>query len=66
MQQNRPRKSGVKVRVGSLTVVIPGKDGTNFEDDSNGISIVQQNPLIITRPRKHQPAGPEDNTEGWI
>ncbi len=65
MQKDKPRKSGVRVRVGSLTVVVGGNEEAT-EDDSNQVSIVQRNPLIINGVRVRRSAGPKSGAEEWI
>jgi hypothetical protein len=62
--QDESLRPGVKVRVGSISFVIPEED--TLEDYPNQVSVVQQSPVIINGVRADQSAGRRDSTEEWI
>lgn len=63
--QDQPRKPGVKVRVGSITLVMPEEEDDGHEDRPGSINVVQQSSMIINGFRASQPAGRQDSTEEW-
>lgn len=63
--QDESQRPGVKVRVGSISFVIPEEEDT-LEDYPNQVSVIQQSPVIINGVRADQSAGRRDSTEEWI
>jgi hypothetical protein len=63
--QEEPRRARAKIRVGSITFVIPEEDDT-LDDHPKLVSVVQQSPVIINRSHDDQAARPQDGNEEWI